>query len=126
MPEFAGLTALAQASTCCDEKTRKLAFEWLEALGERHEQWAARWTWQHMTLDIHSTQRAEAIHSALQHIISTSDKLNKLHLKCEYFEQDRAFRRFVEQKRRELLHVRQHSRRVSMSARRAPYAARPP
>mmetsp|Transcript_35397 Transcript_35397/g.88112 ORF Transcript_35397/g.88112 Transcript_35397/m.88112 type:complete len:113 (+) Transcript_35397:274-612(+) len=76
--EFADLTALARATTCCDEKTRELAFEWLAALGERREQWAARFTWKHLTLDVHSTQRAEAIHSALQHIISSSDKINKL------------------------------------------------
>jgi hypothetical protein len=87
------------------------------ALGERREQWAARFTWKHLTLDVHSTQRAEAIHSALQHIISSSDKINKLWEKVQGFESDRCFRRFMDQHRRELVHVRQHSRRVSMSAR---------
>jgi len=34
-------------------------------LGERREQWAARYTWAYFTAGIHSTQRSEAIHSAV-------------------------------------------------------------
>jgi hypothetical protein len=76
--EWAELSALAQASTGSDDKTRKLAHEWLERLGARAPKWAARWPYAHRTLDIHSTQRAEAIHSALRHIILASDKLARL------------------------------------------------
>ena len=38
---------------------------WLSSLLSRKEQWAACYTWRHKTYGIHSTQRAEAIHSAI-------------------------------------------------------------
>lgn len=38
---------------------------WLSSLCARKEQWAACYTWKHQTYGIHSTQRAEAIHSAI-------------------------------------------------------------
>jgi hypothetical protein len=104
--EWAELTTLALASTCCDQKTRQLAFEWLRALGTRALRWAARWTWEHLTLDVHSTQRAEAIHSALCNIISASDKLAKLLEKLSEFESNRVMRKFIAAHRRVLVQVR--------------------
>ncbi|KAJ1631255.1 hypothetical protein T492DRAFT_996589 [Pavlovales sp. CCMP2436] len=100
--EWAELTTLAQASTHCDEKTRTLAFEWLRVLGTRSERYCARWTWAHLTLDVHSTQRAEAIHSALCEIISASDKLAKLLEKLSEFEKIRFVRKFISAHRRVL------------------------
>jgi hypothetical protein len=63
--EWAEQTALASASTCAAENVRTLTLEWLKQLGARAPKWAARWTYAHLTLDIHCTQRAKAIHSAL-------------------------------------------------------------
>ncbi|KAJ1641239.1 hypothetical protein T492DRAFT_921169 [Pavlovales sp. CCMP2436] len=100
--EWAELTTLAQASTHCDEKTRTLAFEWLRVLGTRSERFCARWTWAHLMLDVHSTQRAEAIHSALCEIISASDKLAKLLEKLSEFEKIRFVRKFISVHRRVL------------------------
>ena len=51
----------SQASTKKDD-----AIEWLESLGERKQQWAARYTWASLTYLIHSTQRAEAINAAIK------------------------------------------------------------
>jgi hypothetical protein len=39
---------------------------WLEGMAAKREQWAAAWTWAHLTFGIHSTQRIEAIHSSIQ------------------------------------------------------------
>jgi hypothetical protein len=39
--------------------------EWLDSLYRRRESWAARFTWQTLTLAIHSTQRGEVVHSAV-------------------------------------------------------------
>ncbi|KAJ1616274.1 hypothetical protein T492DRAFT_1107784, partial [Pavlovales sp. CCMP2436] len=100
--EWAELTTLAQASTHCDEKTRTLAFEWLRVLGTRSERFCARWTWAHLTLDVHSTQRADAIHSAFFEIISASDKLAKLLEKLSEFEKIRFVRKFISAHRRVL------------------------
>lgn len=47
------------------EKLNK-QLKWLESLRARKEQWAACYTWRHRTFGIHSTQRAEAIHSAIR------------------------------------------------------------
>ena len=35
------------------------ALRWLQNLKGRKEQWAARYTWRHPTLGVHSTQRSE-------------------------------------------------------------------
>jgi hypothetical protein len=103
--EWAQLMALANASTGSDQKTRKLALEWLKQLGARAQKWAARWTYAHRTLDIHSTQRAEAIHSALCHIILASDKLDRLLEKLDDFETHRIMRSFEQVMRIALVQV---------------------
>jgi hypothetical protein len=36
---------------------------WLNGLKEQRTRWAARWTWKEFTMGLHSTQRAEAVHS---------------------------------------------------------------
>ncbi|KAJ1617510.1 hypothetical protein T492DRAFT_1099396, partial [Pavlovales sp. CCMP2436] len=114
--EWAELTTLALASTCCDQKTRQLAFKWLRALGTRALRWAARWTWEHLTLDVHSTQRAEAIHSALCNIISASDKLAKLLEKLSEFESNRVMRKFIAAHRRVLVQALERVRKQASLA----------
>ena len=46
--------------------TRDNALRWLESLLERRHQWAATYTWRHCSWGIHSTQRSEAVHSAIK------------------------------------------------------------
>jgi hypothetical protein len=109
--DFGALTTAVEASTCLKDKRgvntkeRGLAFEWLATLCSRREQWAARWTWAHLTLDVHSTQRAEAIHSALAHIIANSDKLQKLLDKLDLFEQNSNMLKFKKAERLALVQV---------------------
>ena len=52
------------------EKCITKQLEWLQSLKDRKWQWAACFTWQHCTRGIHSTQRAEAIHSAIKQFCS--------------------------------------------------------
>lgn len=59
----------ASASSHCEtEKKKKLlhnAMNWLRGtLFEKRHSWAYRFSWRHFTAGCHSTQRAEAIHSA--------------------------------------------------------------
>lgn len=62
------------ATSCTDTDipdTRKKdkksnALEWLQALGQKKEQWAARFVFRECTSGIHSTQRAESTNSALK------------------------------------------------------------
>ena len=54
--EWAELLAILPPS---NSEGRAKALVWLEGLKDRKEQWAARWTWEHFTAGVHSTQRAE-------------------------------------------------------------------
>ena len=65
-------------------RTRADAITWFHALSEK-ERWAARWTWQHFTLGVHSTQRADSVHAAIKRFLTSSkflvDLANSL---CDY------------------------------------------
>jgi hypothetical protein len=56
----------AAGTSMKDEKKRGHLQKWLDGMRERANQWAACMTYKYMTFGIHSTQRAEAIHSAMQ------------------------------------------------------------
>jgi hypothetical protein len=57
---------------------RVTALKWLEGMKSRKEQWAARWTWQHTTAGVHSTQRTESVHSAIKKFLNASTLLVRL------------------------------------------------
>jgi hypothetical protein len=59
-------------------KAMKNGLAWLENLKKRKEQWAACFTWQHVTFGVHSTQRAEAIHSAIAQFCYKGSTIDKL------------------------------------------------
>ena len=44
----------------------------------REKQWASRWTWQHLTLSAHSTQRSESIHSTIKQFLNALTLLTHL------------------------------------------------
>ena len=46
--------------------TQVAALAWLDDLYRKRKKWAAAWTWSFRTWGIHSTQRSEAIHSAVK------------------------------------------------------------
>ena len=50
---------------------------------ERRERWAARWTWGVFTMNIHSTQRIEAVHGAVSNILGANMLLTVLLPKLE-------------------------------------------
>jgi hypothetical protein len=54
------------------------AVAWLEGLGKIAQKWVARYTWATLTYGIHSTQRAEAIHSAIKKWLRASTSLRSL------------------------------------------------
>jgi hypothetical protein len=57
---------------------RTAALDWLDSLYQRRKQWAARFTWAMLTLAIHSSQRGEAVHSAVDRFCSASMLLTNL------------------------------------------------
>jgi len=59
--------------------------DWLEHFGSRHRKWAARFTWATLTWGIHSTQRAEAIHSALKRFLFHSMLVSQLVMKVDEY-----------------------------------------
>ena len=71
-------TLLAPLRAGPPSPARTAALEWLDSLAERREKWAARFTWQTLTLGIHSTQRGEAVHSAIDRFCSASMLLTTL------------------------------------------------
>jgi hypothetical protein len=74
--EWAALLAPLKAGTSSPPKTA--ALDWLESLYARRERWAARWTFRTLTYGMHSTQRGEAVHSALARFCSASMLLTDL------------------------------------------------
>ena len=62
------------------------ANKWLQTLYNRKSQWAARWTWGHLTMGAHSTQRSEAVNSSIKHFLNTHTLLTELVTKEEYRE----------------------------------------
>jgi hypothetical protein len=49
-----------------ESKEREKLITWLNKMKDKADRWAATFTYQHTTYGIHSTQRAEAIHSSIQ------------------------------------------------------------
>ena len=75
--DWAALLALVEQGSGSDA-AKEAARVWLDAREEDKERWAYRFTWRHRTLGIHSTQRIEAIHSAVAHFLSTNRLLTEL------------------------------------------------
>ena len=51
---------------------------WLGKMAANRERWAYRWTWQNLSMGIHSTQRIEAVHSAIAGFLRASMLLTAL------------------------------------------------
>ena len=79
--ELIDITDICRTSD--NEKTFNDAKSWLQTLHSRRKQWAARWTWQIQTLGVHSTQRAEAIHSSIKRFLSANTLLTQLASKID-------------------------------------------
>jgi MULE transposase domain len=82
--EWSKLVDLLPSHRFIEKSNIKLekCMSWLESLRLKRKRWAARWTWNHFTMGVHSTQRAEAVHSAISGFLSASmllvDLLEKL------------------------------------------------
>jgi hypothetical protein len=74
--EWAALLAPIRNGSPSDGRTA--ALDWLDSLYQRRKQWAARFTWGTLTLAIHSSQRGEAVHSAIDRFCSASMLLTNL------------------------------------------------
>ena len=68
--KFDALVSLIQTNANATDAKLNKQLTWLSSLHSRKEQWAACYTWKHRTYGIHSTQRAEAIHSAISQFCS--------------------------------------------------------
>ena len=68
-------------------KSYEVALKWFQTLYERRKQWAARWTWCHLTLGAHSTKRAEFVHAAIKHFLLRHTLITDLATKIEEYRQ---------------------------------------
>jgi len=84
--EWAELLVPIRSGPPSDGRTN--ALEWLESLYRRRHRWAARYTYASLTLAIHSTQRGEAVHSAIDRFCSASMPLTTLLEKLDSYGQD--------------------------------------
>ena len=76
--------------TVADERRAK-CLAWIARMGAKAKLWAARWTWANLTHGIHSTQRAEAVHSAIKRFLTASTMLTELVAQLDtYNEQSRS------------------------------------
>ena len=89
--EWAELGELLKESNLTG-KAMDTAVKWLAKQNEQREQWAARWTWGQLTLGMHSTQRIEAVHSAVSGFLSASTLLVALVRKLDAYGEDVARR----------------------------------
>mmetsp|Transcript_17612 Transcript_17612/g.43808 ORF Transcript_17612/g.43808 Transcript_17612/m.43808 type:complete len:132 (-) Transcript_17612:351-746(-) len=65
--EFNKLVAFVEcAETESNTDAIEGALAWLRQIYERREKWAYRYTWSYFTAGANSSQRAEAVHSALK------------------------------------------------------------
>jgi MULE transposase domain len=62
-------------SSDCTQKKKQGDHDFLAALREQKQQWAACYTWLHTTYGIHSMQRAETVNSAIKHFCSKNSKI---------------------------------------------------
>jgi len=75
--EWAALGAMLGESTATGA-SMATARAWLAKSAVDREHWAYRWTWRYFTLGLHSTQRIEAVHSAITHFLRASTLLTNL------------------------------------------------
>ena len=68
-------------------KHYEVTSKWLQTLYQRRKQWAARWTWCHLTLGAHSTQRSDSVHAAIKHFLSRHTLITELATKIEEYRQ---------------------------------------
>ena len=61
-----------------EEESSGDALVWLESLWVKREHWLACLTWQHCSWGIHSTQRAESIHSAIKKVRLANKSMSSL------------------------------------------------
>lgn len=105
--KFAELVQMAEgAPSTLNLSKRAQALDWLRALGTRAEKWAACYTWAYRTLDIHSTQRAEANHSALGDILDSSFSLCTLVETLERYQEHKHIRNHMQAMKAMLQQVR--------------------
>jgi hypothetical protein len=64
----------------------------MKTLYNKRERWAACWTWAHNTLGMDSTQRAEAVHSAVANFLTASMLLTTLYDRLQSYSSDVAAR----------------------------------
>ena len=84
--EWEDLTSyVISETTCTNDSKLDRVVEWLDNLLRRAPQWAYRYTWQHCTWGVHSTQRSEAMNSAVKGFLDACTLLVELLNKLEQY-----------------------------------------
>ena len=85
--DWARLSAMLEESTLAG-KAVESARKWLAKMADERERWAARWTWQHYSMGIHSTQRHESIHAAVSPWLRANTRLTDVVRKVEAYDRN--------------------------------------
>ena len=85
--DWDALCAMFDGSTA-SSASKEAARAWLEKTGAEREHWAYRFTWRIVTLGLHSTQRIEAVHSAIEHFLHANTLLTDLVPRLESYSLD--------------------------------------
>jgi hypothetical protein len=96
--EWAALGAVIAESTASGT-SKETAHTWLAKMAADREHWAYRWTWGYVTLGLHSTQRIEAVHSAIAHFLHANTLLTNLLPQLESYSLDVSVRASVREYR---------------------------
>jgi hypothetical protein len=92
--EWAALGAMLDESTAASA-SKEAARTWLAKSGAEREHWAYRFTWRFVTMGLHSTQRIEAVHSAVEHFLRANTLLTELVPRLESYSVDVSVRAAV-------------------------------
>ena len=100
--EWKKLTEYILNGATANESVLEKKSLWLQSMGAKAARWAACYTWQNKTYGIHSTQRAEAIHSVIQSFCSKHSSIKELVLDIERMASNQHSKAETEALRRQL------------------------
>ena len=81
------LTLIDARRNLTNEKSFNSAQKFHTTLYDKRQQWAAQWTWQHLTLGAYSTQRSESVHSCIKQFLNSHNLLTQLATKIDEYRQ---------------------------------------
>ena len=90
--KFNAMVAFTRQHSSASKEKVDMQIQWLDTLASRKHKWAACFTWEHRTYGIHSTQRAEAMHSAIAVFCSKQHTILEIVTRLEQMAEEQALK----------------------------------